>query len=134
MCSRCNSKYQYGESCPKGCFKKAKKEAQAVYDKYQRKNKAFYSSAEWLKIRKVCIARDGMCLWTYYKHNLIANGEVVHHIIEVDEDKEKSLSVDNLIYLSTQAHSHIHKLYKGDKRAIQKELSEMVKKHTDLLG
>jgi 5-methylcytosine-specific restriction endonuclease McrA len=110
-------------------MEKQKKESERVYDKYQRKNRDLYSSARWQSLRDTCIARDSICLWSYYKEKKIVPGRMVHHIIEVEESKNRSFDINNLIFVSDAAHREIHKLYNnGEKARVQRELFEMVKK------
>ena len=127
MCPRCHTKYPYGESCPGGCTKRRRKVDREVYDKYQRKNKDIYSSARWQALRKRCIARDRICLWSYYKHNKIAQGRVVHHIIEIEDDRRRTYDMSNLILVSDAAHREIHKLYNNhEKVSTAGELFRMI--------
>lgn len=126
FCDRCKTKYPYGEECPNKCKSKAKKEDNSYYDNYQRSNAEFYNSKSWKKLRLVAINKfDGLCLWSYIKHRRIVPGTLVHHIVELRENKEKALDINNLILMSDDAHREIHQLYRTDKRATQAELMKM---------
>lgn len=41
ICPRCRTKHLKGTECPNQCSRKNKREANKVYDKYQRKNAEF---------------------------------------------------------------------------------------------
>ncbi|MGL6063753.1 MAG: HNH endonuclease [Fusobacteriaceae bacterium] len=128
LCSKCMTKYEYNSVCPNGCNATQKKEANRLYDKLLRKNHGFYNSLAWKKLRLRAMTRDNyICLWSYLRHNIIKQGTIVHHIIEVDEDKDKRLDIDNLITLSDEAHREIHKLYIKDKEVIQGYLLDYLK-------
>ncbi|WP_320614360.1 hypothetical protein [Fusobacterium sp.] len=69
-----------------------------------------------------------ICLYSFFKYKRIIKSETIHHIIEIEEDRNKSLDMDNLIPVSNSAHIEIHSLYNRDKINTQKELFEMIKK------
>ena len=128
ICSRCGTKHLRGTECPKGCYAKLKKENNRMYDKYIRRNAEFYNSTAWRNLRNVCrIKYNNICVYSYFKHNLIIKSETVHHITELEEDKARSLDINNLIPVSNSAHNEIHSLYRKDKGKIQQELREMLK-------
>lgn len=128
FCDKCKSKYPYGKECPNNCKAKDKKEANSYYDSHQRSNAEFYNSKSWKKVRLVCMNRfDGLCLWSYVKHKRVVPGTLVHHIIELRDSKDKALDLGNLILMCDEAHREIHKLYRGDKRATQAELLNIIK-------
>lgn len=126
ICPRCRKVYSYADkTCPNGCSEKAKKESDKIYDKYQRVNKDLYNSKEWKFIREACKKRfSGLCIWSLYKYKRIIVGNLTHHIIPVEDDKEKSLDFSNLVYLSNEAHREIHELYEDEKKETQKLLHE----------
>lgn len=135
LCPRCNSQYEYGTKCPNGCQDKLKTKSNKVYDKFQRKNQRLYTSKEWITLRKVCRNRfDGLCIWNYMKHKRITPGTISHHIVEVNENSRRSLDLNNLIYVSDEAHREIHELYKDNKQATQRELFEMINKWRNRKG
>jgi 5-methylcytosine-specific restriction endonuclease McrA len=110
-------------------MEKRRKLDNKVYDKFQRKNKDIYSSARWQRLRDSCIARDSICLWSYYKDKKIVQGKMVHHIIEVEDNISRAYDISNLIFVSDAAHREIHKLYNnGEKERVQRELLEMIEK------
>lgn len=129
FCDRCRTKYRYDEECPNGCKTKAKKESDSYYDRTQRSNAEFYNSKSWKKLRLVIINKfDGICLWSYIKHKRVVPGTLVHHIVELNDNREKALDLDNLILMSNEAHREVHKFYKIDKNATQIELLKMINK------
>jgi len=128
FCDKCKTKYPYEEKCPNKCKAKAKKEADSYYTTHQRAHNSFYESKAWRKLRLVAINRfDGLCLWSYVKHKRVVRGTVVHHIVEIKDDMNRSLDIDNLIPMSDEAHREIHQLYKTDKRGTQAELLKIIK-------
>lgn len=133
ICPRCRKVYSYSDrSCPNGCNEKARKESNKVYDKEQRLNKELYNSKEWKVLRDACKKRfSGLCIWSLYKDKRIVHGRVTHHIVPVEDDKEKALDPDNLIYLSDVAHREIHELYEDDKEGTQELLYEFIQEWDD---
>lgn len=129
ICSRCGTKFPVDQNCPNDCHNKNKKELNRFYDKYSRKNKDFYNSLAWRKLRMICHNKyNHICLYSFFKYKRIIKSETIHHIIEIEEDRNKSLDMDNLIPVSNSAHIEIHSLYNRDKINTQKELFEMIKK------
>ena len=126
MCPRCGSKYEYGQACKNECYDKAKKESSKVYDKSQRKNKEFYHSTEWVRLTMQCKSKfNGLDIYQYFKYNKIVPGTLSHHIIEVEEDESRALDINNLIYLSVESHSEVHKIY-GQSEDGKRELQELL--------
>ena len=99
-------------------------------DEEQKKYQDFYSSKEWLAIRKASIAEClGIDILEYYRIGKIIEGSRVHHIVELDEDWNCRLDVGNLIYLTEQNHRRVHSEYdKGDKekKVMQRLLLELL--------
>lgn len=110
ICPRCRTVYSYSsKECPLGCNKKNKRESNKVYDKCQREHKDFYDSLAWKKLREACKNRfSGICIWTLYKHKRMVKGKIAHHIVPVEIKKELALNIDNLLYVSDEAHREIH--------------------------
>lgn len=129
ICPRCRTVYSYSIGrCPNECTLKVKRESNRLYDREQRKNKEFYSSKEWRKLRKVCKERfAGLCLWSLYKHNSIKKGRITHHIVPLSENKSKGLLLSNLVYLSDEAHREIHKLYETNQIQTIKEIKKFIR-------
>lgn len=113
ICPRCHKVYSYADKvCPNGCDLKDKYERNKVYDKCQRKNHDFYNSKEWKFLREACKNKfSGLCIWNYYIRKRIVKGTVAHHILPLATHKAHGLSLDNLIYVSEEAHREIHTKY-----------------------
>ena len=124
MCPRCHVLHPVGTECPNGCFAFSKKEYNKHYDKYKRKNKEVYHSANWEKLRRICLMRfDSLCIYSLFKYNRAIEASMVHHIIEIEEDRTQQFELNNLIPLCDAAHREIHSRYKEeDKKAVQEEL------------
>ncbi len=129
FCDHCKTTYPYEEHCPNGCTEKLKRKRNKEYNEYSRRNQDIYDSKAWKKVRSEVIGLDGICLWSYYMDNRIVNGKVIHHIIEVEEDRRRAFDKDNLIFVSDQAHRTIHALYQKDKPKTQQILTALIKRH-----
>lgn len=62
----------------------------------------------------VLVAYDFTDLYAFHVRHRIEAADMVHHIIEVEEDWSKRLDIDNLIPLSNQSHAIITALYNKD--------------------
>lgn len=126
MCPRCHKLHPIGTDCPNGCFAFRKKESNKYYDKHKRKNKEVYHSTRWEKIRRICFMKyDSLCIYSLYKHNKPVAASMIHHVIEIEEDKTKCYDIDNLIPVCDAAHREIHSRYKiEDKKKVQEELKQ----------
>lgn len=124
ICPKCNTLYEVGKSCPNNCIAKIKKRYNKHYDKYKRKNKEVYHSKRWLATRKTVLEKyDNICLYTLYKYDKIRPATLIHHIVEVNEDRKLTFDLKNLIPLCDDAHREIHNRYKNeDIKKVQKEL------------
>lgn len=129
FCPRCKTLHPVDKQCPNGCG--ARKEENRLYDKYLRKNKSFYNSSQWDKLRKECMNKyDSICLYTLFKYNKITPATLVHHIIELTEDKTQAYELSNLIPVSDIAHREIHKRYKDENlKEVQAELKSYLEKY-----
>ena len=130
ICPRCNKLYEHASKCPNGCYDMTKKEGQQVYDKIQRKNGDFYGSMDWVRLTKLCKIRfKGLDIYQLYKYGRYTNGELSHHIIPVNDNINKALSLENLIYLCHESHNEIHTAYnrsEEDKRVMQEYLFNLI--------
>lgn len=106
-----------------------------LYNKYRRNQKAavFYTCNDWRKLRKVAFRLyDGIDIYAYYTQHRIETADMVHHIVEVEEDWDKRLDIINLIPLSNVNHGVISALYKRDeatKKATQELLRGLIAEH-----
>ncbi|MBS5794935.1 MAG: HNH endonuclease [Clostridiales bacterium] len=70
-------------------------------------------------------------IYSYYVLGRVEKGEVVHHIVALDEDFSKRLSLSNLIYLTEKNHRNIHNLMKKgpkEKEDVQQLLFHLIKR------
>ncbi|MCF2628329.1 hypothetical protein [Fusobacterium mortiferum] len=130
FCPRCRRLHPVGQKCPNGCD--SRKEENKLYDKYFRKNKTFYNSSHWDKVRKECMNKfDNICVYTLFKYTKAIPAKLVHHIIELEEDESQAYELANLIPVSDIAHREIHKRYRDeDIKLVQAELREYLKLYT----
>lgn len=115
---------------------KCQSENNKAYDliKRDKRSKAFYNSKEWRALRESLLNKYGdMDLWHFAKTGEYKKANTLHHIIEITEDWSKRLDPDNLIPVSNESHSKIHKLYQKDKEGTQKILKEALEKYKKIL-
>ncbi len=111
------------------------RERHKEYDAHCRNQtaKAFYNSSEWKAARARALARDsGIDIYLYITEGRVVPADMVHHIIELQEDYTKRCDIDNLISVSDTTHkSIIDKAYKDEinKAAMQKTLRECVREY-----
>ena len=100
----------------------------SYYNRYKRdiQSQNFYNSKEWKHIRQLILSRDlGLCV-PCRKAGLITHSRLVHHIIELKEDRAKGLEPINLITVCEGCHNKIHSDYKKNKEAKQEELTSLI--------
>ncbi|MBW9154871.1 HNH endonuclease [Clostridium tagluense] len=116
------------------CKNKNKKIRNKDYDKFSRNkdSASFYASKPWRKVTKSCKSKfNGIDIYEYYVNKQMVYGSLSHHIIEIVEDKSKSLDISNLIYLSDSTHALVHVEYKSceqDKKSMQELLMGLIKR------
>lgn len=99
------------------------------YDRFKRDRKAsaFYHSRDWVRLRDhIMMLAGGVDLFELHENQRLVEADVVHHIIELEEDWSRRLDAGNLIPLSHQSHVRIHKLYKDRKADTQRLLFEII--------
>ena len=97
ICPKCHRIIDAGQTYCDECI--MKREVEKVsnnrhYDKYLRNKQstAFYHSGEWISLRQVVISRyKGLDIYAYYIDNKIVYAEMVHHIIELEEDWNREI-------------------------------------------
>lgn len=110
------------------------------YNMYRRNQKTakFYVSGEWRKTRDLALKLyDGLDLYAYYVQHKIMTADMVHHIIEIEDDWTLRLNPENLFPLSNQNHGIISAMYRKDeatKKATQKLLEGIIRKHWEDRG
>lgn len=103
------------------------------YNLYRRNKKTaqFYISKEWRGLRAFVISKyDGLDLYAFYVQKKIATADMVHHIVEVEEDWNRRLDPTNLFPLSNQNHGIISALYDKDeatKKETQAQLRDILR-------
>lgn len=101
------------------------------YNLYRRDKKkaAFYVSRNWREVRDAALQMyDYIDLYAYYVQHKIMMADMVHHIIEIDEDWSRRLDIANLFPLSNTNHGIISALYAKDsatKKATQQLLFQL---------
>ena len=105
------------------------------YNIYRRDKKAaaFYVCDEWRKTRAFTLhLYDGLDIYAYYVQHRIATADMVHHVVEIEEDWNKRLDITNLLPLSNGNHGIISALYKKDeatKKQTQQLLYSIIAEH-----
>lgn len=125
-CSRCGKRIQTGTKCD--CSQKRYKEYDK--DKINSKEKKFYSSDQWNKVKdKAKELYKSIDIYSYYVANKIEDGQTVHHIIPIKAEWEKRFDLDNLIYLTESNHRTIHnRMDNGEYYDVINELKELISK------
>lgn len=139
---RCGTPIPQGiQLCP-ACQEKAKNmpSRHMEYNERRRNKKAaaFYVSSEWRGVRASILRKyDGIDPYALYVQRRVVPADMVHHIVELDEDWSKRLEVTNLIPLSNANHGVISALYKRDeatKKETQKLLREVARRYAEEVG
>ena len=126
-CTRWGTRLEYNRIC--SCKAKYKTNSDSYKDD---KEKRFYKSEAWQDTTNIIKNKFSyLDIYSYYVLGRIEKGEVVHHIVALDEDFSKRLSLSNLIYLTEQNHRNIHNLMKRspkEKEDVQKLLFSLIKR------
>lgn len=130
VCKYCGKQYEVGTQC--SCGRKQEHEERYKKSKFRRERKAKieYSNRTWKRVRDYIYQRAGGLDEYMLSLGIIVPGEIVHHIVEVEEDKSKVYEVDNLILVSRRTHAMIHKEYNANemrKNAMVSRLFSIVK-------
>lgn len=130
-CSRCGKRIEAGQACE--CNKMRHKE----YNKYSRNQEAtsFYDSVNWKRMREYIKNKyDGIDVYAYVLFGQVEQATLVHHIVEIEDDKSQALVERNLIPVSVSSHNLIHQAYnesESSKRAMQTTLYECLRRMSD---
>lgn len=76
----------------------------------------------------------GIDVYVYMTTGEILLADTVHHIIPLRDDKTLKTDVGNLMSLHHTTHSMIERLYRSDKRKVEKELSDMLREYRQHRG
>lgn len=127
--------------CPECEKKENESESRHVEYNRRRRNKktaAFYTSGEWRKVRALTLSTyDGLDLYAYYVQHTVETAEMVHHIVEIEDDWSRRLDITNLFPLNNKNHGIISALYRRDvatKRRTQEQLREILRRHWEEAG
>lgn len=127
--------------CPECEKKENESESRHVeYNRHRRNKKtaAFYTSGEWRKVRALTLSTyDGIDMYAYYVQHTIEPAEMVHHIVEIEDDWSRRLDITNLFPLSNKNHGIISALYRRDaatKRRTQEQLRKILRRHWEEAG
>ena len=79
------------------------------YDRTDRneESKRFYHSSAWLRLRRVKLARNGLCELCI-REKRVAVASHVHHVQDLVLHPELGLNLDNLQSLCHACHSRLH--------------------------
>lgn len=92
-----------------------------------REDRRVYKTSKWQKTRELILDEyNHICLWSLYIDGRVVKADVVHHIVEILEDKNLSYEEDNLIPLEYYNHTMIHEMYKTNKNKTQNLLRMMI--------
>lgn len=123
-CTNCGKRIDYNSVC--SC-KNSHKDSN-IYKKDDEKK--FYSSKRWQNLVEITRNKfHHLDIYSLYERDIIEKGQVVHHIIPIDDDFEKRFSLDNLIFLTEKNHRHLHNLMKKDgltKKNVQEILFSLI--------
>lgn len=107
-----------------------------TYDltKRDKRSKDFYNSKPWRALRhKLFNLYGNIDLWHFAKTGEYKEANTLHHIIELTEDWSKRLDPNNLIPVSNESHSEIHKAYQKDKAGTQKKLKAILEAYQNIM-
>jgi 5-methylcytosine-specific restriction endonuclease McrA len=116
---------------PRGCFfvwSESNVNNHQYYDKYKRDTeaRAFYKSKAWQECRAYILERDNHLCQECLQHKRITPADMVHHIVELKDNKCKALDADNLISLCNPCHNKEHP-DRGSKKAQKKSKIKFIK-------
>lgn len=87
-----------------------------LYRRDQRKA-GFYISREWRLTRDAALRMyDHLDIYALIVQRRIVTADMVHHIVEIEEDWDRRLDMSNLLPLSNGNHGIISALYAKDER------------------
>jgi len=90
---------------------RSKKASNSLYDRYKRSKEAkrFYNSKEWKAIRHKILVRDSYLCQRCLRNKFIVPADLVHHLKELEDHPELSLTENNLESLCHKCHTGHHK-------------------------
>lgn len=123
LCERCTAAYT-GQGSRHMEYNRTRRDKKAA---------AFYVCSDWRKVREAAMRLyDGMDIYAYYIQHRIMTADMVHHVVELEEDWTRRLDITNLLPLSNSSHGIISALYEKDeatKKATQQMLLGLIASH-----
>lgn len=112
-------------------YEKKKKDSHKWYKKNRTDywEQKFYNSIQWKKMSTYIRDRDMYVCQLCLRDKCYGAPDVVHHIIELKEDKTVALNSENLICLCTSCHNKVHAMYRNNKNITQENLREIVREN-----
>lgn len=89
-----------------------------------------YHTKQWdIAKRQVALRDNSLCRLCFLNRSWTAS-QLVHHIVEVEEDSTLVYSADNLISLCESCHQRVHAIYKTEGKAdLQDKLKVLTKQN-----
>lgn len=115
--------------CPECTVKMTSKRNKAYNAVLRNKDHdAVYQDSRWREIKPIVHQRDSDYCRLCFENHTLKNLQMVHHIIEPENDMSLAYNKDNLISLCESCHQHVHREYdKGNKPAMVAHLQRLVK-------
>ncbi len=85
----------------------------------------FYKKPAWRKIREMALSRDDYLCQHCFDEGVFKQADLVHHIVYVENDFNKALSLENLVSLCHACHNEVHK--NDNKRHIRRNSRKYLK-------
>jgi 5-methylcytosine-specific restriction endonuclease McrA len=82
----------------------------------------FYNSKHWERARDNALDRDKYLCKMCYREKKITKADMVHHIIELKENRELGLDEENLISLCDACHKKVHAKYRGQGKSLMQQI------------
>lgn len=128
-CGKCGKRIKRGDICQ--CVSKRYKED----DKYKRDIEKWYNSREWKSARKRAIEHcAGLDIIVYLETGEIIPGEIVHHIVPLEESWEMRCSIENLVYITERTHRKLHEAMKHDRNGVIRYVQQKMKIWEEIMG
>ena len=94
-----------------------------------------YHSSEWQQLTQECKSKfKAIDVYSLYVNDILEFGSLSHHIEEVTKNKARAFDLTNLIWLTSDNHTFIHKLYRKDYEGTKKMLFELVDRFNKQYG
>ncbi|MBC6681328.1 HNH endonuclease [Zhenpiania hominis] len=124
-CVRCGKRIPSGTTCD--CTKREYNKPQGI--------KKQYHTQRWRRIRDYVInLYDGIDLYALYHEGKVQPADTVHHIIEAADSPSMFYHTDNLIPVSRDSHTEIHRRYKECDTKIKEELKAYLLQYREYGG